>query len=127
MESCWYSQVGSVNISPYSAFNTYPTTPGFSYGSIGGVSLGTTQNNPGLKPELSKELEIGADLGFLNNRINLNATYYNSHTTNQTLSIATTPASGYNNALINVGEVQNSGYEFKMDLQVLTKSKKKTG
>jgi len=117
-----YSKVGTVNSSPYSIYNTFTSTPGFPYGNTGGLELGTTLNNANLKPELSKDIEIGADLGFFNNRINLNATYYNSHTTDQTLSIITTPAIGYNKSLINVGEVQNKGYEFKLDLQVLTPS-----
>ena len=116
------SQVGDVNISPYSINNTFAPTSGFPYGNTGGLSLNTTLNNPKLKPELTNELEFGLDLGFLDNRINLSATYYDSHTKNQTLSIATSPASGYTSTLINVGEVQNTGYEFKLDLQVLTKA-----
>ncbi|RYE22884.1 MAG: TonB-dependent receptor, partial [Sphingobacteriaceae bacterium] len=122
-----YSQVGDVNISPYSLVNTYSSTSGFPYNNIGGLSLSTGLNNPNLKPELSKEYEFGADLGFLDNRINLSATYYNNHTRNQTLNVATSPASSYTSTLINVGETLNTGYEFKMGVQVLTRDKNKFG
>jgi TonB-linked SusC/RagA family outer membrane protein len=117
-----YSQVGDVNISPYSINNTFAPTSGFPYGSVGGLSLNTTLNNPNLKPELTREIEFGADLGFWDNRINLSATYYDSHTKDQTLNVAVSPSTGYTNTLVNVGEVQNTGYEFKADVQVLTKA-----
>ncbi|MDB5007762.1 MAG: hypothetical protein JWP45_2155 [Mucilaginibacter sp.] len=117
-----YSQVGDVNIAAYSTTPNYAPTTGFPYANVGGLSLNTQLNNPGLKPELTKEVEFGADLGFFDNRINFSATYYNSHTTNQTLPITTSPATGYTSTLINVGEVQNTGEEFKLDIQVLRKS-----
>lgn len=41
----------------------------------------------GLKNELTESVEIGADLRFLNNRINLNLTYYNANTSNQILDL----------------------------------------
>jgi TonB-linked SusC/RagA family outer membrane protein len=122
-----YSQVGDVNVSPYSGVNTFAATSGFPYNNTGGLSLSTRLNNPGLKPELSKEIEFGADLGFWDNRINLSATYYDNHTRNQTLTIATSPATGYNNTVINVGETENKGYEFKLDAEVLTRGKNKVG
>ncbi len=122
-----YSRVGDVNVAPYSINNTFNPTNGFPYGSIGGLSLSTTLNNPQLKPELTKEIEFGADLGFLDNRINTNATYYKSNTTDQTLAITTSPSTGYLNTLVNVGEVENTGYEFKLDIQALNKATNKVG
>ncbi|MGI4750821.1 MAG: SusC/RagA family TonB-linked outer membrane protein [Janthinobacterium lividum] len=122
-----YSQVGDVNVSPYSGVNTFAATSGFPYNNIGGLSLSTALNNPGLKPELSKEIEFGFDLGFFDNRINISATYYDNHTRNQTLTVATSPATGYNSTLINVGETDNNGYEFKLDADVLTKKQNKVG
>lgn len=122
-----YSKVGDVNISPYSINNTFNATSGFPYANTGGLSLSTQLNNPNLKPEFTKELELGADLGFLNNRINANVTYYNNHTTNQTIGITTSPSTGYQNALVNIGDVQNRGYEFKLDVQALTRESNKVG
>lgn len=117
-----YSQVGSVTSSPYSIYNSYNNTTGFPYGSTGGLGLSTQLNNANLKPELSKEFEVGADLGFFNNRVNVNATYFNNHTSDQTLPILTSPSTGYTTALVNIGEVENTGWEFKGDLQVINKT-----
>jgi len=122
-----YSQVGDVNISPYSINNTFTPTAGFPYGNTGALSLNTTLNNPTLKPEITTELEFGVDLGFWDNRVNFNATYYDSKTKNQTLNVSTSPSTGYLGTFINVGEVQNTGYEFKLDIQALTKAQNGIG
>lgn len=116
-----YSQVGDINVAPYSTVNTYNPTTGFPYGNTGGLTVSTTLNNPTIKPEKTKEIEFGTDLGFLNSRINAGFTYYKSNTTNQTLPITTSPTTGYSNATVNIGEVENTGYEFKMDVTALTK------
>jgi TonB-linked SusC/RagA family outer membrane protein len=123
-----YAQVGDVNVNPYTYQpNSYGLATNFPYGSLAGLSLSTTLNNPGLKPEITKEVEFGLDLGLFDGRINGSATYYNNHTTNQTLAITTTAAIGYTGTYINVGDVQNNGYEFRIDGQVLTKAKNKVG
>jgi hypothetical protein len=117
-----YSQVGDVNLNPYSLINTYTSTSGFPYGNNGGLGLSTTLNNAGLKPEISTEVEFGFDLGFLDNRFNFSATYYDTHTKNQTLPISTSPTTGYLSTILNIGETENKGLELKGDFQVLTKS-----
>jgi hypothetical protein len=122
-----FSKVGDVNVPPYSTLPTFGVTSGFPYGNTGGLSLSTTLNNPNLKPEFTKEIEFGGDFGFLNNRINGSVTYYKSNTTNQTLPITVAPETGYNNSLVNIGEVQNTGLETKLDIQVLTKAQNKVG
>ncbi|MEZ2337274.1 SusC/RagA family TonB-linked outer membrane protein [Mucilaginibacter sp. RCC_168] len=117
-----YSQVGDVNIGPYSLLNTFASTSGFPYGNLGGLNLSTQLNNQNLKPELTKELEVGTDLGFFDGRINLSATYYNTHTKNQTLPITVSPTTGYQSTILNIGETQNTGYEFKLDVTPLQKT-----
>ncbi len=64
-----------------------------------------------LKNELSESWEIGADLRFLQNRVGLDVTYYNGHTTNQILPISISSASGYSQIIINAGQVSNKGLE----------------
>lgn len=69
-----------------------------------------------LKNELTESVEFGADLRFLNNRINLDLTYYNGKTSNQILNLPISTASGYGNSVINAGKVQNSGIEMTLGL-----------
>ena len=88
--------------------------PVYNYGQGAGngfLSRGTTLPLPGLKPEIVKSTEIGAEARFINNRIGFTATYYKSNSFNQLLQVALPPASGYANKYINAGNIQNSGFE----------------
>ena len=58
---------------------------------------------------------MGLDLRFLNNRINLDATYYKENTKDQIMNIATPSISGISNQLINAGNIQNSGVEIALN------------
>lgn len=121
-----YAQVGDVNIGPYGYVpNSYGVATNFPYGSVAGLSLSTTLNNPNLKSELTSEVEFGADLGLFDGRINGGVTYYDDRTTNQTIPISISSSSGYTSTLINAGEMQTNGLEFTADIQALTKAKNK--
>lgn len=74
-----------------------------------------TQISPDLKPERKNAWEIGLDLRFLNNRINLDATYYKENTKDQIMEIATPYISGIRKQLINAGNIQNSGIELALN------------
>lgn len=69
-----------------------------------------------LKNELSESWEIGADLRFFQNRVGLDVTYYDGHTTNQILPISISSASGYSTVIINAGQVSNKGIEAIVNL-----------
>lgn len=69
-----------------------------------------------LKNELTESVEFGADLRFLRNRISMDVTYYDGKTSNQILSLPVSSSSGYNTAVINAGEIKNSGIEAAVGL-----------
>jgi len=69
-----------------------------------------------LKNELTEAWEIGADLRFLKNRLSVDATYYNSKTTNQIVPMNLSSSTGYSNVIINAGEIQNKGVELTLNL-----------
>ncbi len=114
-----YSKVGQVNIGPYSLDNTIFPGGGFPYGAQVGFSISNTFANPNLKPEFTKEQEVGLELGLLKNRINLQAAYFNTKTTNQTIPAQISSATGYTNALVNLGSITNKGWEFDLRLTPL--------
>lgn len=72
-----------------------------------------------LKPEDQQSIEFGVDLRFLNNRIGLDATYYDVTTENQILGVNISPASGFNSMLINAGEITNTGVELLLDAKIV--------
>jgi TonB-linked SusC/RagA family outer membrane protein len=72
--------------------------------------------NLSLKPEISTAFEIGAEMKFLNNRIGLDLTYYNSSTRNQIINIPLSLTTGYSSRAINAGLIKNYGFEAMLNL-----------
>ncbi|MBD2705772.1 SusC/RagA family TonB-linked outer membrane protein [Spirosoma sp. BT702] len=74
-------------------------------------SAQTTIANTNLKPESITSVEVGADVRFLNDRLGVDLTYYNSRTRNQILSLPIAIPTGYSERVINGGEVRSQGIE----------------
>ncbi|MEJ2187219.1 MAG: SusC/RagA family TonB-linked outer membrane protein, partial [Gemmatimonadota bacterium] len=72
-----------------------------------------TLPNVNLKPEQTTGEEVGTDLGFLNNGLILNVTWYQKTTKDQILPVDIPNATGYNRAYVNSGEVRNRGIEIE--------------
>ncbi len=66
---------------------------------------------PDLKPEIQTSWELGADLGFFDNRLRFEGTYYESENENQILSIGLPPSSGNTAKNINAGLISSKGVE----------------
>ncbi|MGV3558082.1 SusC/RagA family TonB-linked outer membrane protein [Larkinella arboricola] len=85
-------------------------------GQLGSV-VPTTVGNPTIEPETAQEIEWGIDLGFLKNRIALEATYYDKQIFN--LLNPYTLSSGTGVTQFNaypVGDLQNRGIELGLNL-----------
>lgn len=67
-----------------------------------------------LKPEQTKEFEVGTDLSFFKDRLSLAFTYYNSSTSNLITRVPTAPSSGFLFNYVNVGDISNKGIELSM-------------
>ena len=67
--------------------------------------------NTTLKPEETTAWEVGADLGFLDERLGFVLTYYQRATSNQILGVEISRASGYSRQVLNAGRVENRGWE----------------
>ncbi len=76
---------------------------------------GIDQNSPlhyPLKPERTKAWDVGANLKFLNNRVNLDVTLYKTNTYHQIFVINQSSTSGGNKTfLLNAGNINNKGVE----------------
>lgn len=110
-----YAQVGN-DCEPYyinSAYELQSYTNNFGKGSS--TVLPSKFYSKDLKPERKKSWEIGTDIRFLNNRIGLDFTYYKENTTDQIMTVSIPYASGYSSALINAGNIQNSGFEVALN------------
>lgn len=70
--------------------------------------------NKDLKPMRTRSWEVGADFGFFDNRLGLEATYYNTTTYDQILATDISAASGFNQRVVNAGEIANRGVELRL-------------
>lgn len=78
--------------------------------------------NSNLKNQLTKELEIGADLRFFKDRLGFDISYYKRNSTNQILSFSLPMESGVTSQSLNAGDIQNQGIEILMTAKpVVTK------
>ncbi|WP_217277421.1 SusC/RagA family TonB-linked outer membrane protein [Pedobacter foliorum] len=75
-----------------------------------GFSDNILKNN-NLKNELTKELEIGTNLGFFKNRLSFDVAYYKKNSYNQILSFSLPQESGVSSQALNAGNIQNQGVE----------------
>ena len=83
----------------------------FPFNGINAFQASATAGSSSLKPEMTTEFEIGLNLAFLKNRINVDFSYYNRNTDDQIFTLPVDPATGYNSMVTNFGKVNNKGFE----------------
>ncbi len=115
------SKTGNVNLGAYNLENTYSQGNGFPYGSLLGFTANNTLRRNSYEPEFVKNKEVGIELGFWNNRINVEATAYEQNNENQVITVAYSSATGFPNALLNAASFTNKGLEFDLKLTPLIK------
>ncbi len=84
-------------------------------GSVPSLTLKSDYGNSSLKPERKYEVELGAEMRFLNNRVGFDVSYYSNHIEDQILSLTTAPSAGANSQLVNVGQISNKGLEISLN------------
>jgi TonB-linked SusC/RagA family outer membrane protein len=115
------SKSGNVNLGVYSLEATYSQTGGFPFGTVSGFTAEDIFPSTNLKPEFVKTTEVGLELGFLRNRINLEASYFDQKNTNQVLLVTQSSATGYPFQRANAADFTNRGVELDLNLTPLVK------
>ncbi|MBO3269294.1 SusC/RagA family TonB-linked outer membrane protein [Hymenobacter defluvii] len=107
LRSSW-GQAGNLTaLDPYGQYTLYaPVSLGGQQGLYPGARLGNQ-----LIPERQREFELGFDIGLFNNRVGLEATYFDKHVTDLLLNRTLSPSTGYLNRNENVGTMDNRGVE----------------
>jgi iron complex outermembrane receptor protein len=122
----WLSY-GKLRVSEAESANAYiPYQNGLIYNPVNNNTPGfsTGLNLPGtyptdIQPQRSKSFEIGPDLGFFNDRLNVNFTYYNTYSDHQIITVPVAVSSGVNSVLINSGALRNRGIELTVSGKVI--------
>ena len=105
-----YGEAGNLTaISPYERFGSYTSTD-----FLGNTTIAQNSRlgNENLKPERTKEFEIGTDLSFFNNRASLLFTFYRQNIEDLIVSRVLAPSIGGSSRTENVGTMRNNGIEF---------------
>ncbi|MDP4264336.1 MAG: SusC/RagA family TonB-linked outer membrane protein [Bacteroidota bacterium] len=110
-----YAKVGQINVGTYGTRDVFASPSGFPFsnasGSISSYIASGQFANPDIKPEFTVEKEVGLELAWLKNRLLTDFAVFQQNTTNQTLALSISSAAGRSTALLNIGEVQNRGFE----------------
>lgn len=111
----WKVRASLANTARTSAPYANQSAFSFNTGSGGGFYYGFTNANPFLTPERQSTYEVGTEFRLLNNRLNLDATYYN--TTNKNLIVQAFRLSygtGFVLNTMNIGSTNNKGLEISV-------------
>ena len=91
------------------AIPPYLTHPLNSCGTSGVIDFNTKAPFSGLKPEESNSIEIGTEWRLFNNYVDLDITYYQTHTRNQLFTLPAPTGSKYTWYYVNAGDIKNEG------------------
>ena len=83
----------------------------FSKTGTNAYTAGNTLGSLNLSPEMTTEFELGLNMGFLQNRIVVDFSYYDRKSDKQIFSLNMDPASGYTAMNTNLGKIGNKGIE----------------
>lgn len=119
-----YGRSGNLGgIAAYTTMNTVRQNGMVSINSSPTVTMGMIRNNnPDLKWETRSTYNIGADLGFWDNRIVFTAEYYYSKTTDMLYAYdVPVPPFAYDKLLANIGAMSNQGLEIGLSVNPISK------
>ncbi len=86
---------------------------------VPGITVGGT-GNIDLRPEKSRETELGFDAGFFGERLGLEVTHYNKRTDDLLIAVPLPPSLGLTTTQFkNLGSVSNKGWEIVANTRVL--------
>ncbi|SEA87742.1 TonB-linked outer membrane protein, SusC/RagA family [Chitinophaga terrae (ex Kim and Jung 2007)] len=131
-----YGLTGNQGISPYQTLDRYGSNKyftgavfetGFGPGLAGandeqGRTIVGGLGNNSLKWETTRSLDVGVDLGFLDQRLTLSADYYIKHTSDLLRLKTIAPSAGYDQQWINDGEIENRGIEIGLNANVINQA-----
>ncbi|MCS6917490.1 MAG: SusC/RagA family TonB-linked outer membrane protein [Chitinophagales bacterium] len=86
---------------------------------LAGSLVNNQRGNPDILPERQKELEVGVDMGFLDDRMVLEITNYRKVSEDLIFTAAVPPSSGYTSKIVNGGTLVNRGWEITLSADVM--------
>ncbi len=116
-----YGSTGNQGINPLESLGVADYNP-YTFGdtTVSGSTASSRLRNPNLQWETTTTLNGGVDFGLLSNRVRGTVEYYKSNTTDLLLDRQLASSSGYTITRFNVGELQNTGFEFTLNNSIIS-------
>jgi TonB-dependent starch-binding outer membrane protein SusC len=116
-----YGLSGNTGISPYQTL-TQLGSSNVIFGDALYVAFAPNTTLPGdLKWEITKQFDIGAEVGLLHDDLRITMDYYRKRTVDLLNTVRLPRSTGYETTVQNVGEVENKGIELGIDAAILKK------
>jgi TonB-dependent starch-binding outer membrane protein SusC len=117
---------GNNNIGNYTQYALVNNTVNAVFGStIAPGAAVTSLANPNLGWETTRQVDVGLDVGLLNDRFTLVYDYYTKKTSNLLFAVQIPQEAGFANFNDNIGEIKFWGHEVALVTRLLTKGKLK--
>ena len=98
--------------------------PGYQSGTTGqdGIyALWSGIPNKGLKWETTAQVDLGLDMSFFGNRLNVTFDWYDKRTSDLLRERNIAPSSGYDKMWVNDGNIRNRGFELTLDGDIVSR------
>ncbi|RYG54029.1 MAG: TonB-dependent receptor, partial [Chitinophagaceae bacterium] len=102
----------SGNLTAIGAFDRLTNYDPAIYNGQAGYLSPTRLGNFNVKPERQNEIEVGFDMNLLNERISVEFSYFKKDVSDLILNRTLAPTTGFVNRLVNIGTMNNKGFEF---------------
>jgi hypothetical protein len=107
-------------VNAYSQFISFAQLP---FAGRPGCVNDITYGNPELKNERAREWEVGTELGVLNGRVGIDATYYNRLVSDLLFFRPLASSSGFSRQFAPIGTMSNKGFELLINTTNLDREK----
>ena len=108
-----YGKVGNINVPAYGSLTLYTSDL---YGDVNTIIF-SQAGNPTLKWETSSKTDVGVEMNFLKDRLQLELGYFKNNVNGLVLNVPQAPSKGIptNGYLLNVGSMYNKGVEINLN------------
>ncbi|GHA72750.1 SusC/RagA family TonB-linked outer membrane protein [Pontibacter akesuensis] len=87
------------------------TAVNFPFNGLAGFTYDNSSGNADLKPEFTREIELGTELSFFGNRLYVDASVYRRDTRNLIFAVPVPASSGFTSTITNAGKLSTKGLE----------------
>jgi TonB-linked SusC/RagA family outer membrane protein len=88
------------------------TAVNFPFNNMAGYTYANASGNEDILPEFTREIELGTELSFFDNRLSLDFSVYKRDSRNLIFNVPVPPSSGFTSQVKNAGKLSTKGLEF---------------